>query len=63
MAVSAALMGLKATEHERALAVWRKKFGVPPVDAQAAAKQMRFLAARGFGGDVIRRVVGGTNDD
>lgn len=62
-AVSAALVGLKATEYERALAVWRKKFGVPPVDAPAAAKQMRFLAARGFGGDVIRRVVGGAHDD
>ncbi|NMM14184.1 MAG: recombination regulator RecX [Rhodoferax sp.] len=62
-AVSAALVGLKATEHERALAVWRKKFGAPPVDASAAAKQMRFLAARGFGGDVIRRVVGGAHDD
>lgn len=62
-AVSAALVGLKATEHERALAVWRKKFGAPPVDAPAAAKQMRFLAARGFGGDVIRRVVGGAHDD
>jgi hypothetical protein len=24
---------------------------------------MRFLAARGFGGDTIRRVVGGTVDD
>lgn len=62
-AVSAALVGLKATEYERALAVWRKKFGAPPVDAPAAAKQMRFLAARGFGGDVIRRVVGGAHDD
>ena len=62
-AVSAALVGLKATEHERALAVWRKKFGAPPLDAPAAAKQMRFLAARGFGGDVIRRVVGGAHDD
>jgi regulatory protein len=62
-AVSAALVGLKASEHERALAVWRKKFGAPPVDAPAAAKQMRFLAARGFGGDVIRRVVGGAHDD
>jgi regulatory protein len=62
-AVSAALVGLKASEHERALAVWRKKFGTPPVDAPAAAKQMRFLAARGFGGDVIRRVVGGAHDD
>jgi regulatory protein len=62
-AVSAALVGLKASEHERALAVWLKKFGTPPVDAPAAAKQMRFLAARGFGGDVIRRVVGGAHDD
>lgn len=62
-AVSAALVGLKASEHERALAVWRKKFRAPPVDAPAAAKQMRFLAARGFGGDVIRRVVGGAHDD
>jgi len=63
VAVSAALVGLKASEHERALVVWRKKFGAPPVDAPAAAKQMRFLAARGFGGDVIRRVVGGAHDD
>jgi len=62
-AVSEALAGLKATELERAREVWRKKFGAPPLDAQDAARQMRFLAARGFGGDVIRRVVGGANDD
>jgi len=62
-AVTEALSGLRATEHERALEVWRKKFGAPPVDAQAAAKQMRFLAARGFGADVIRRVVGASSND
>jgi len=62
-AVNEALAGLQATERERALEVWRKKFGEPPVDAQAAAKQMRFLASRGFGGDVIRRVVAGGSDD
>ncbi|SRR5450830_590646 len=62
-AINEALAGLQATERERALAVWRKKFGAPPLDAQDAARQMRFLAARGFGGDVIRRVVGGANDD
>ncbi|MEI8168336.1 MAG: recombination regulator RecX [Rhodoferax sp.] len=62
-AVSAALAGLKATEQVRAQEVWRKKFGEPAEDAQAAAKQMRFLAARGFGGDVIRKVVGQTSDD
>ena len=61
-AVSEALAGLKATEHERAQEVWRKKFGESPIDTQAAAKQMRFLAARGFGGDVIRRVVAGASD-
>ena len=56
-AISAALASLKATETERALAVWQKKFGAPPVDAPEAARQMRFLAARGFGADAIRRVV------
>ena len=63
LAVSEALAGLKGSERERAQAVWRKKFGSPPADAQAAAKQMRFLAARGFGGDIIRRVVAGADDD
>jgi regulatory protein len=58
-AVSEALSALKATELERAREVWRRKFGEPAADAQAAAKQMRFLAARGFGGEVIRRVVSG----
>ena len=62
-AVNEALAGLKATELVRAQEVWRKKFGAPPVDAQAAAKQMRFLASRGFGGDVIRKVVAAAADD
>lgn len=62
-AVTEALTDLKVTERERAQEVWRKKFGAPPVDAQTAAKQMRFLASRGFGADVIRRVVSGKLDD
>ena len=61
--VAQALGGLKASERERAQEVWRKKFGAAPGDAQAAAKQMRFLASRGFGGDVIRQVVQGVSDD
>ena len=56
-AVAQALAGLQASERQRALEVWRKKFGEPPADAQAAARQMRFLASRGFGADAIRRVV------
>ena len=59
VAVAQALAGLKTNEHARALEVWRKKFGVPAADAQGTAKQMRFLASRGFDGDVIRRVVMG----
>ena len=56
-AISAALATLKATEQERAWVVWEKKFNTPPVDALDAARQMRFLASRGFGADAIRRVV------
>lgn len=62
-AIEAALAGLQASENERALALWQKKFGMAPADAQVAAKQMRFLAARGFGADAIRRAVGGRTDD
>ena len=62
-AVGEAVAGLQASERERALAVWRKKFGAPPLDALAAVKQMRFLASRGFGAEVIRRVVLGGDDD
>ena len=64
--VAEAMDGLKATELERAREVWRKKFdsktdaGTSPADK---AKQMRFLAARGFGSDVIRRVVARTDED
>ena len=55
--VALAVASLKASEVERARGVWRKKFGELPQDAAQRAKQARFLAARGFGGDVIRRVL------
>ena len=62
-AVLEAVEQLRATEVERAREVWRKKFGEPPLDANARAKQMRFLASRGFGGEAIRRVVSGGDDE
>ena len=58
-----AVQGLKATEVERAREVWRKKFGSPAAGPAERAKQMRFLAARGFGADAIRRVVLQSEDD
>jgi len=61
--VREAVSGLARTEVQRARGVWRRKFGVPPADAAERARQMRFLAQRGFSAEVIRRVVGGKDDD
>ena len=54
---------LARSELQRARAVWRRRFGKPPADAAEKARQMRFLAQRGFSGEVIRRIVGGREDD
>lgn len=59
-AVAEAVAGLQDSEEPRAREVWRKKFGVPPLDANDRAKQMRFLLTRGFSSDVVRRVVRGS---
>jgi len=58
-----AAQALKASEFERARSVWSKRFAEPPADAASRAKQQRFLAARGFSAEVVRRVVGGRGDD
>ena len=60
--VQASVERLRATEFERAREVWRRKFAEPAPDAAGRAKQMRFLAARGFGTDTIRRVVSGAGE-
>jgi regulatory protein len=48
---------LKDNELERALEVWRRKFGEAPADAAERARQSRFLAQRGFSPEVIGRVM------
>jgi regulatory protein len=60
--VNSAVASLRATELRRAVEIWRRKFGAPASDAGARARQARFLAARGFGGEVIRRVLGGEEE-
>ncbi|WP_367066652.1 recombination regulator RecX [Oryzisolibacter sp. LB2S] len=57
--VRAAAAQLADTELERALAVWRQRFGAaaPAATPQERARQMRFLAARGFAADVVRQVL------
>ena len=56
-AIAGAQMQLKEGELETARAVWMKKFGVVPVNARDKARQMRFLQGRGFGLEVIRRLL------
>jgi regulatory protein len=62
-AVAQAVADLQGSETERAREVWRKKFGEPAEDAQGRARQMRFLATRGFGAEAIHRVVKGGEED
>ncbi len=57
--VARAVQQLRSTELDRAREVWRRRFGAAPQDVAERARQTRFLAARGFGGDVIRRVLAG----
>ena len=62
--IAAALAPLKANEMARALAVWQKKFGpTPPADAAARARQMRFMASRGFSTELITRVMRTASDE
>ena len=61
--VSAILQQARATELERAREVWRRRFGAPAADAAERARQMRFLAGRGFEGDVIWRVMQVADDE
>jgi regulatory protein len=60
--VAQAVSALQATEVERAREVWRRKFGTPPASPAERAKQMRFLASRGFGGEAIRRAMQGHDE-
>lgn len=57
--VQQALVTLQSSEFERVYALWQRRFGKLPADAQEKARQMRFLMARGFAGDVVQRVLKG----
>ena len=47
----------RTTELERAIAIFNRKFREPAGSPQDRAKRMRFLAARGFSSDTIRKVL------
>lgn len=61
-AIAEAVQELRSTELARARAVWAKKFGAPATDAKERAKQARFLMARGFATEVVRRVLAAEDD-
>jgi len=57
--VAQAMTDLKGSELARARAVWQKKFGQLASSGAERHKQARFLASRGFSGEVVKQVVEG----
>ena len=62
-AVSEAVLRLRDTEFTRAREVWGRRFEQLPTDAAERGRQGRFLMARGFSGDVVRRVLSSNGRD
>ena len=52
-----ALKQNEESEYDRALVLWKRKFGEPPEDYKERAKQIRFLASRGFTFKTIEKVL------
>lgn len=61
--VSSTLAQARGTELERAREVWRRRFGALPANAAEMGRQMRFMAGRGFEGDVIRQLLRAPDDE
>jgi regulatory protein len=57
--IEAALKQHLRDEYAAAHALWLKRFKSAPPDAREWARQARFLGARGFSHDVIRKVLAG----
>ncbi len=54
---------LGRTEFARARTVWQRRFKALPASPADRARQARFLLARGFSAETVRRVLGATRDD
>jgi len=62
--VAATVQQSRLTELERAQELWRRRFGgQAAADAAGRARQMRFLAGRGFDAEVIRRLLRDADPD
>ena len=61
--VTDAVAKLKENELDNAREVWRKKFRSTPASREEWAKQARFLQSRGFGFEIIKKVLNSKFDD
>ena len=60
--IADAVAQVKSNEFEHARDVWQKKYKVAPANREDWAKQARFLQSRGFGFDIIKRVLNSTDE-
>ena len=61
--IADAIEQVKDNELANATEVWRKKFKTGPASREEWAKQARFLQSRGFGFDLIKKVLSNNEDD
>ncbi len=61
--IESAIEQVKDNELDNAREVWRKKYNVAPKSRDEWARQARFLQSRGFGFDVIKKVLNIKTDD
>ena len=61
--IASAVAEVKVSELDRAREVCRKKYKTSPTSREDWAKQARFLQSRGFGFDVIKKVLNEQTND
>lgn len=61
--IASAVAHIKVNELQNALEVWQKKYGIKPATREEWAKHARFLQSRGFGFDVIKKVLNQTEPE
>jgi regulatory protein len=61
--ISEAVQDVKENELANAKAVWRKKYDAAPNSREEWAKQARFLQSRGFGFEIIKKVINEQEDE
>ena len=60
--IGAVILTLKENEHDRARALWNRKFGSVAESAEEKSKQIRYLQSRGFSFSTIKQVISGASD-